>query len=262
MLYYHCTPDRTDYLQHRTGVHLLVSAYRVRKFPKITKHLGLAGDVFLDSGMISAWQQKDDWWAEMTDFVIGLSYSGVFNRTAMLDLPCEPSFLKMNGWSLQKALRCTYRNAKRFMESKVAGTKVLVVQGWELKHYKACIEVYRKRGYFRQPCWVGIGSICRRSPKNGLYDVCKLLREELPGKHLHAFGIGKPEWIHELEKIGIDSVDSSTASTRIGFNRPKSVKRTDIRTNRQVCMQFAKEMLYVEEELRDAGVHLQNLISR
>ena len=262
MIYFHCTPDRTDWLQHRPGVNVLASAYRIRKFPKIMDYLHLANDTFLDSGMISAWSAGDDWWHKQTDFILGVATAGRFRRVAMLDLPCEPNFLEANGWSLRRALLCTQANARRFMDAKVPGTKVLVVQGWEPKHYKACINHYHRRGYFKQACWVGIGSVCRRTPKNGLYDICQLVREELPNKHVHAFGIGKPEWIRRLEEIGIDSTDSSTASTRVGFNRVKSVKRTAKRTDRQVRIQFAREMLYVENELRGAGVQLRDQVGR
>lgn len=260
MLYYHCTPDRTDWLEHRRGVNILASAYRIMKFPKIMKHLSLAGDVFLDSGMISAWQQRDAWWAEMTKFVVGLSFSGAFDRVAMLDLPCEPGFLKKNGWSLRKALAVTHRNADIFMNMKVRGTRVLVVQGWEKKHYKSSIERYREKGYFSRPCWVGIGSVCRRSPKNGLYEICEFVRQELPNKHIHAFGIGSPEWVKGLEKIGIDSVDSSTGSTRVAFNRVKGGPKQ--RSNRLVKRQFAQEMVRVEEELKAAGVTLNQVLRR
>ena len=77
-----------------------------------------------------------------------------------------------------------------------------------------------KLGIFEQKnIWIGIGSVCMRTPEAGLYRIAKLIRQEVPDHHLHCFGIGKISWVKELEQIGIDSCDSSVASVCTAYNK-------------------------------------------
>jgi hypothetical protein len=258
MKFFHAIPDRTDFLEHRPGMNLLVSAYRLNQHPRILKHLYLAGDTFLDSGMVSALNGAETDWAEKTEFYLGMAKALRPRRVAMLDIPCQPRFLEKVGWSMKKAMSVTYRNAELFMAANSGGTKVLVVQGRELRQYRACIEHYHKKGYLAQPCWIGIGSIRGRKPEE-MYEICRLVREMIPKKHIHAFGVGAPSLLADLQKIGINSADSSTASIRVAYNcgiTGPACGGGEKRTDRTVKRLFADEMHEVERSIRAAGVIL------
>ena len=65
MYYFHVTPDRSDYLKlYPNQLRILSSAYRRKKYPRVRNFLSLAKEVFIDSGMISAWTKKDVWWQD------------------------------------------------------------------------------------------------------------------------------------------------------------------------------------------------------
>ena len=250
--YYHCTPDRTDYLQLAPGkLRILLSAYRLMKFPNtLRRHIHLAKELFLDSGMISAWKKGDILWALNQANIIKAGNKLNADYVAMLDLPMEPRMLAKNGVSARKALDATLNNALDFMQAQVNGVKVFVIQGYELSEYRRCIDAYQDLGVFDLPnTWIAIGSICMRSPKKGLYDVCRLVRGCVPNHHLHAFGIGRKEWIDRLRGIGIDSFDSASASMNVAFNRG-FCRVEGKRNNKQVCEQFAQEMLAYENHLK------------
>jgi queuine/archaeosine tRNA-ribosyltransferase len=212
---------------------LLVSAYRMKKYPRMKRHLYLAQKVFLDSGMISAWKKQDIAWMDNQDYVVELGNEIKADYIAMLDLPSEPHLLKLNDFTVAQAMEVTIRNAEAFIRAKTQATKVFVLQGWLLSDYEKCIHAYRKLGIFAlDNIWVGLGTCCMRRPKAdggrqisfietvpGLYEVARFVRKQLPDHHLHAFGIGKPEWIGELLKIGINSFDSANGSIMAGFNQ-------------------------------------------
>ena len=250
MYYFHTTPDRSDYLKfYPNQLRILSSAYRRKKFPRVRDHLSLAKEVFIDSGMISAWKKKEAWWQHQQPYVIDYANEVDADYCAMLDLPMEPGMLKKNGVHPDDALARTIKNAEAFVDAKVSATKVFVVQGYTLSQYKRCIEAYRTLGIFEMTDnWVGIGSVCMRSPKKGLYDVCRFVRQHIPNHHLHAFGIGRKEWIWNLKGFGVDSFDSSSASMAVAFNR--GVTRVEGKRNdAQVVRQFADEMMAYESHL-------------
>jgi len=254
MYYFHATPDRSDYLKFDPNqLRILSSAYRRKKYPRVRKYLSLAKEVFVDSGMISAWTKKDVWWQDQQQYVIDYANEVNADYCAMLDLPMEPQKLKRNGVSPDYALAKTIENAKAFMQASISSTKVFVVQGYTLTQYKQCIEAYQTLGVLEAPdVWVGVGSVCMRSPKKGLYDICRFVRQHIPNQHLHAFGIGRKEWMRELSNIGVDSFDSSHASIAVAFNR--GVTRIDGKRNdAQVVKQFADEMMAYECRLRAPG---------
>jgi len=255
--YFHCTPDRTDHLTHYPNqIRILASAWRLKLFfGRMKRHIHLAKELFIDSGMISAWKKGQISWADNQDYVIQTANALDADYVSMLDLPMEPHMLSKNGVESQDALRKTLRNALAFMNANVCGVKVFVIQGYELSEYQQCIEAYRNYGVFDMAdVWIAIGSVCMRSPKKGLYDVCRFVRQAVPHHPLHAFGVGRKEWIRELRNIGINSFDSSYASTAVAFNRGKT-RIEGKRNDSQVVKQFADEMVIYERYLNDeAGV--------
>ena len=72
--YFHCTPDRSDYLlPYPNMLRILASAYRIKKFPRILRHLSLARELFIDSGMISAHKKGEYEWQYQQAFVVEVS---------------------------------------------------------------------------------------------------------------------------------------------------------------------------------------------
>ncbi len=224
MKYFHCIPDSTKFLS-MSHVHnrydILVSAYRIKEFVSIKRHLGGARSIFLDSGMISAWKACKPEWRFMQDFVVDLANELDANWCAMLDLPMEPEMLGRNGWSPEHALQWTILNAMRFKEVTLPEhcNRVFVVQGYEIREYARCLDIYTDMGILDASDYLAIGSVCMRSPNDGLFRVCKYVRDRCPNHHIHAFGVGRKEYVDELVTIGIDSFDSADASLRVAFNR-------------------------------------------
>lgn len=254
--YFHCIPDRTDFLPVAPRpIKILISAYRVKMFRAITRSLAYADEIFLDSGMISAWKKKHLHWMASQPYLIKLAWEIKAHRTAMLDIPMEPNML--DGFPPKEAMKTTYLNAEAFIDAEVPGTKVFVVQGYEPQQYLECIRQYRKIGIFDLPdIWIAIGSVCMRRPKGGLYDIARLVRDNIPEDlHLHAFGIGQIAWINKLIQIGVNSFDSSTASIRTAFNKGRNrIERK--RINADLPGQFAQDMIDYESEINSPDQQL------
>lgn len=249
--FYHCLPDRISWMEMCPNMlKVLGSAYRIRKFPRMKKHLHLAKEIMLDSGMISAWQAGRVEWMNNQEYVVNLAWEINADYTVMLDLPMEPELLKKNEFYARKAMSITLRNALNFIDMDVPGKKVFVIQGYGLAEYQLCINQYQEYGIFDIPnVLIGIGSVCRRSPKKGLYSICKFIRKRLPHNKLHAFGIGSLEYMKNLIDVGIDTFDSSYASISTVFNR--GIYRVEGKRNiQQVDFQFANEMVDYELKTR------------
>jgi len=253
--YFHCIPDRSDFLPCASRqIKILVSAYRVRQFQAITRSLSHAKEIFLDSGMISAWKKKHLHWMAAQPYLIKLAWEIGAHRTAMLDIPMEPNML--DGFPPQEAMKVTYLNAEAFIDAKVPGTKVFVIQGYEPHQYLECIHQYQKLGIFDLPdIWIALGSVCMRRPKGGLYHIARLVRDNIPEHlHLHAFGIGQREWINKLKTIGVNSFDSSISSLTTAFN--KGPNRVENRINADLPGQFCRDMLDYESEINTPNLQL------
>ena len=224
MKFFFGVSDNPAHLKYIPPVDVMISAYRFkflinRRYAK--KYLNRAESIFVDSGFISAWK-AGTWkrWLDKQDYVLSCAKKAKADIVAMLDLPMEPKLLAKNGFLAEDALNITINNAAFFMKAKTKATKVFVVQGYQEHEYLQCIEAYQKLGIFEQKnIWIGIGSVCMRTPEAGLYRIAKLIRQEVPDHHLHCFGIGKISWVKELEQIGIDSCDSSVASVCTAYNK-------------------------------------------
>ena len=256
--YFHCIPDSTSFLSDHPGqFDVLTSAYRIKRYSTIKRSLKYARRLFLDSGMLSAWNAGKIDWASEQDYVVRLANEIKPDLVAMLDLPMEPHLLAANGVTSLKALNKTKENAMAFMEAHLPqGTKkVYVVQGYELSEYQQCLDWYRELGIFdSSSSWIAIGSVCKRSPRMGLYQVAKFIRKEVKHHHIHAFGIGRRAWIRELVKIGIDSFDSATASMTVAYNKGESQVKGRHRNIDDRDRQFAFEFKKHEDYLNAAPI--------
>ena len=260
MLYFHGIADSCRFLHDVPNqFNILASAYRIRQYSTIKKYLPHAKSLFLDSGMISAWKKGLVSWADKQGYVADLAREIRPNYCAHLDLPMEPRLLAKNGVTPMWALAKTIKNARKFVGENLGEktTKVFVVQGYELEEYESCINAYRDMALMDIPdVWFGIGSVCMRSPRMGLYAVCDLIRRRIPDHHLHAFGVGRKAWVDELESIGIDSCDSACASIKVGFNRGLS-RVEEHRNVHDRDRQFIEEHTRFENAIRTPSAQLR-----
>lgn len=81
------------------------------------------------------------------------------------------------------------------------------VQAWDVKSAKACAKVYAKSGFDG----IAIGGLVPRARDRDLvFAMVQAVREEIGDLPLHVLGLGNPEIVFQLYKIGVDSVDSSS----------------------------------------------------
>lgn len=256
-LYFHGMPDGGAFLPYYPNqFNVLISAYRVKRYGSVKRYLHHARSVFLDSGMISAWKACRVGWAEHQLDVIALANEVGATYCAHLDLPMEPHLLALNGVLPQEALRLTLLNAQAFMGASMRAKKVFVIQGYQLSEYQACIDAFRDFGILGTDCWLAIGSVCMRSPARGLYEVCSFIRRQLPHHHLHAFGVGRPAWIRELRRIGIDSFDSATGSLAGAFNHPP-FRVLGRRTMKDMAWCYGESMRWHEEQVYSVPMQME-----
>jgi hypothetical protein len=82
-----------------------------------------------------------------------------------------------------------------------------VVQGRDLETYKACARAYTEAGFDG----VAIGGLIPRShDRVTLLAIISAVRSEVGNLPLHVFGLGRPELLQDLVRVGVDSVDSSS----------------------------------------------------
>jgi tRNA-guanine family transglycosylase len=81
------------------------------------------------------------------------------------------------------------------------------IQGWDHESYAACA-----RAYIGAPFdGIAIGGLVPRARDEELvFGVVESVRSMHPDCPLHAFGMGKPEFVAKLFERGVDSVDSSS----------------------------------------------------
>ena len=141
-----------------------------------------------------------------------------------LDFPIPPS---MKEEDRKTRLELTIANAlwavdnRRRMDMPLYGC----VQGWDVDSYRACALAYRDAGFDG----IGIGGLVPRVRDRPLVlAIVDAVREAVPDKPLHAFGVGVPETVAMLFERGVQSVDSSTyvkmaASGRLWGRRGQSI---------------------------------------
>ncbi|MFC1837207.1 tRNA-guanine transglycosylase [Thermodesulfobacteriota bacterium] len=98
------------------------------------------------------------------------------------------------------------------------------LQFWDKASARECAKIYAKEDFDG----IAIGGLVPRAKNTKeIFDIVDAVREEVPDKPIHAFGLGKPELVRQLFERGIQSVDSSSyvkqaASGRI-WGDPKKV---------------------------------------
>ncbi len=122
-----------------------------------------------------------------------------------LDFPIPPS---MDRLEARRRNKLTVANAQWALENRRRKDMLLYacVQGWDLKSYKSCAAEYAKLGFDG----VAIGGLVPRvSDFEGMLAIVDAVREAVPDKPIHVFGLGKPGVVEALFRRGVQSVDSS-----------------------------------------------------
>ena len=198
--------------------HLMMSAYSITKQSAgcPNKMALMKGTTWiLDSGMISAWRNRDPAWANRQDHIAALARKHHPSYVSHLDMPVERHFLQTNHISKADALESSYQNALMFLDADVDGAKkIFVLQGWDIDDYQRCFRDFDDAGIL-DACesdghWLGVGTMCLRKPTQGIFQICESIRRWTGGIHLHVFGVGQKSYQKRLDQIGIDSTDTAS----------------------------------------------------
>ena len=123
-----------------------------------------------------------------------------------LDFPIPPS---MDHREAKRRLTLTVANAKWALENRRRKDMLLFacVQGLEVKSYLACAAEYADAAFDG----VAIGGLVPRlSNLEQVLEIVAGVREIIPDKPIHVFGLGKPGVVETLFRNGVQSVDSSS----------------------------------------------------
>jgi hypothetical protein len=129
---------------------------------------------------------------------------------ALQDFPCEPDVLDTYGrsvfkhreFSVEYSASCRALAADRGINAE----PVAVLQGWEPDEYLRCIERYEQEGLLTDT--VGIGSVCRRNAEADIREIVLTIRDVLPKRRLHAFGVKRDVLSYPAVLRALDSADS------------------------------------------------------
>jgi helicase len=123
-----------------------------------------------------------------------------------LDFPIPPS---MSTRESQRRLTLTIANARWAFANKRRKDMLLYacVQGWDEASYVGCA-----KAYIDLPTdGIAIGGLVPRvSDFANVLKIVKGVREVVPHKPIHVFGLGKPGIVDALYRNGVQSVDSSS----------------------------------------------------
>lgn len=123
-----------------------------------------------------------------------------------LDFPIPPN---MELTEARKRQKLTIANAHWALENKRRRDLPLYacVQGWDVQSARQCAIAYANCGFDG----IAIGGLVPRfHDMNLVLSIVEAVRNEIGDLPLHIFGLGYPEIIQALYRVGVDSVDSSS----------------------------------------------------
>ncbi len=158
----------------------------------------------------------------------------------------------------KRRVKITQDNAYEFLHYATAqGYKfrpIGVAQGYDVRSYRDSVSSLVRMGYH----YIGIGSLVpRQSPF--IIAVLKAIQPLINGRPLHLFGVIRPEFIKEFQRLGVTSIDSASflrkAWLRSGQNYlgPKGEWYTAIRvpqSDNKGMLSNAKLNGYTSQDLR------------
>lgn len=123
-----------------------------------------------------------------------------------LDFPIPPG---LDSKEATKRQKLTIANAHWAIQNRRRNDLRLygVVQAWDMESAKACAREYKDADFDG----IAIGGLVPRARNPELVlEIIGAVKEVIPNLPLHIFGLGKPEMVGELFRMGVDSVDSSS----------------------------------------------------
>lgn len=164
-------------------------------------------------------------------------------RYALQDYPCEPEIMDQYDRSVRDHIELTTEyhaeGLARARDRGISGDPVAVLQGWELEDYLTCIERFEDAGVLTDK--LGIGSVCRRHAADDIADIILAVREQLPNRDLHAFGVKTDVLKNRKVRNALDSADSQAYNYAYDKTVPGPTWH-----------QIAKEYLDFKERIGDA----------
>jgi queuine/archaeosine tRNA-ribosyltransferase len=123
-----------------------------------------------------------------------------------LDFPIPPSMVLSEG---RRRNKLTIANARWAIENRRRKDMLLYacVQGWDVPSYRACARAYADLGF--EGIAIG-GLVPRVSDMDGVLAIVDAVKNAVPDKPLHVFGLGKPDTVEILFRRGVSSIDSSS----------------------------------------------------
>jgi helicase len=80
------------------------------------------------------------------------------------------------------------------------------VQAWDVPSARGCARAYARAGF--DGVALG-GMVPRAQDAEAVLSIVETVRVEVGDLPLHVFGLGKPDLVRQLFRLGVDSVDSS-----------------------------------------------------
>lgn len=122
-----------------------------------------------------------------------------------LDFPIPPARAEEEG---EHRMRLTIANAHWALHNRRRRDLPLYacIQGWDVESYRRCAQAYAGKDFEG----IAIGGLVPRMHDRSLVEgIVKAVRETIPDKPLHVFGLGQPGLVKRLFELNVDSVDSS-----------------------------------------------------
>lgn len=156
-----------------------------------------------------------------------------------LDFPIPPGRVEHEG---ARRMQLTIANAHWAIRNRRRRDMPLFacVQGWDVESFRRCAEAYVDQPFDG----IAIGGLVPRVRDRELVEaVVKAVREVIPTKPLHVFGLGQPHLVKRLFELGVDSVDSSAyvklAADGQGWGQPASTAAGDLSPLRRMHLAIA-----------------------
>lgn len=172
----------------KLDVPLFVSRRTLYKRKRLPQALGPWA---LDSGGFSELSMFGEWRTPAAQYVEEVArFQGIGNMewAAPRDWMCEPWLVEKTGLSVEEHQERTVADYLDLRQRAPHLPFRPVLQGWTLKEYMACAELYASAGVdLSVQETVGLGSVCRRQQLEGGREVIEEFARR--GIRLHAFGM-------------------------------------------------------------------------
>lgn len=175
----------------------------------------------LDSGGFSELSLRKTWTIPAADYVQSvrryIDEIGMLDWVSIQDWMCEPHIIAGTKLTLEEHQHRTVASYLDLMDRAPEVPWAPVLQGWHLRDYFHCIDLYQRAGVdlWAMPV-VGVGSICRRQATKEAAEIIRVLAGL--GLNLHGFGFK----LTGLAKVAdvLASADSMAWSSTARFEPP------------------------------------------